>query len=284
MQNRCNPMKKLILSLILTIFLGAFVYGQPLQNTNFNHWDSARIHTIDFEYPVGWEYYDWYPTYSRKMVDPSSGDTSLFLAGITGSTDGGFNQLLFQKFRVLQGMDSVFCMAKIVAPPPYHCNMVVGGISLSDTILNPYDQYYDYQNIAPLDSSYSNWKKLAIKIPPGLEGTELYINLIAFSEGWGCEGLVLFDKVQITGDFTVGIEPINDYNISVSPNPVIDHLNINTNQPTRFELFNARGNLLLAGETQVTLDMTQFPSGLYYILFYDKNRNWIETHTVVKVE
>ncbi len=74
--------------------------------------------------------------------------------------------------------------------------------------------------------------------------------------------------------------------ISVYPNPVKDHFIIESPTKVSYKIYNSYGQLMSSSQTDIlisNIDLQGMNSGLYLILFFDRNNTVIETKTIMKL-
>jgi hypothetical protein len=111
--------------------------------------------------------------------------------------------------------------------------------------------------------------------PAFAAGNQIKIRFRLFADqaarGWGWA----IDNLSIQGAVT-GIENADDESLQVFPNPAKDHLTVRVSERhSTVEIYTIEGEKILsttADENQISIDVSAFPSGIYYLRMLDGDK------------
>ena len=83
----------------------------------------------------------------------------------------------------------------------------------------------------------------------------------------------LVDNVLITGvkTLTTGADELDQPKIAIYPNPTTGIVNVKMNASHGYEVFDVIGNKIKEMSSEKTLDLINYPNGVYFIMNYGKN-------------
>lgn len=133
--------------------------------------------------------------------------------------------------------------------------------------------------IASIQGEYEDWTTRTVNLSEeGFNGQTIYLAFVNRTNN----GFKLYlDSIHVWKEDPVSVNEVNDYQLTIYPNPFQDQITISTDlNSTRIEILDMNGRVIYTAEEQTKISTADFLSGVYLLKIYSENQ--IITRRIIK--